>query len=1240
MQIHSARQGNVRWELTTDTETRRKECVARLMRTDVRHRFSWYARNHLRWEKRADLAGGAPKQQQPRQDTLLALSYNIAGFSSKKGELGLMCRERKADFVFLQETLWVDRGWKMSFPGYTIVGCEREEGPGRRGVALAVRKGILALDAGVSTPYCVFAKVLVQRRMMIVGSVYVPQQGRRAALKLIRDSVATLRNRHLQIPVLLGGDWNMDSAKLDRAVGRWNLGLMRVGFQGAGWTWHRGKRRSAIDHFVVSQNLEPKISKAKVDRSWDLSDHWPVGMTMGVTRPLNSGVGMEGGDARGRLANLNRPKLTEVRDKILGHNRFSALLELIESQDEEAVTLEGLSDVVDRFTEDSTRVAEECRVLTTRKNTTKEKRGRRPDRDYLVSSKTCRVVKIRRKAAERLNEALLGNASEATVSARQEAYNIAKDVAKRSVQADKKRSWEKFCEKGAAHLAKGEFRLFWSWIKSVSGQGRAGRSQVVTPVRGSNGELLLDPEDIKNAWADHYGKLCSDPDGTSRSAVFWEDKVTGPPREELEGLNDTVTWREVNDVLAGLKNGKAPGVSGMPVEWLKVAVEKDVGVKPRSAMAAAIFYIVRCMIEKGLVPDSLNKALVVSIPKKGDLTDMDNYRGISLMESLLKVACTVVIRRVGRALENEGLLIPEQAGFRTRQECAAQVVTLYEVCRRRQLAGKETFVAFLDFRKAYDTVPHQALMAKLKHVGVTGMLLRFIEAVYANSRMQVLLPCGRTPEVQLLRGSRQGCPMSPILFDVFINDLFEECRERGVEVPGLGERLPGLLYADDSGLCAANRDDLQFMLDRVGEWAYTWGMSFGIAKCGVFVVNGDMESLRAHPPRLAGENVPVVDEYTYLGIPMNPGLNLDQIAKRRQAKAGKALHVLRGVLGTPTIAVAIKLALIRGSLLPIICYGGEVLGMQHTRAVGLERVLHTAVKLVAGVGQTACGAVLLREFSIDPVHAIMSGAKARGYAKFQTLSTWIGRLTAEDASYKSALGRTWVSGVRMWVRTYGTEEMLGTLLSKQVGDDVICGRLVRETLSQRGWKASVQASVSASRYEELGLSLTNRYLMLSLVAPQLALGVRELVRLRTSSLWSGERAARARIIAERYKTRCPCCEMEGSSESYEHMLLHCTKWASERVTMFETFPEQVQDMIHGWSSDRQLGWSLGEGTDASLRELWLKGGDSEGLENIRRSGWWAVATFLQSIRARRYGLVWRTATFHSENQSPNGYDMS
>ncbi len=107
-----------------------------------------------------------------------------------------------------------------------------------------------------------------------------------------------------------------------------------------------------------------------------------------------------------------------------------------------------------------------------------------------------------------------------------------------------------------------------------------------------------------------------------------------------------------------------------------------------------------------------------------------------------------------------------------------------------------TVAFFIDFSKAYDMVPHTALWGTLAKKGITGNLLQVIQRLYSNQHSCVRLSDGSLSDpIKMTRGVRQGDPMSPLLFNVFIDSVLENVE--GVAVPGLVQRVRGLLYADD-----------------------------------------------------------------------------------------------------------------------------------------------------------------------------------------------------------------------------------------------------------------------------------------------------------------------------------------------------------------------------------------------------------------------------------------------------------
>ncbi|OMJ09297.1 Retrovirus-related Pol polyprotein from type-1 retrotransposable element R2 [Smittium culicis] len=135
------------------------------------------------------------------------------------------------------------------------------------------------------------------------------------------------------------------------------------------------------------------------------------------------------------------------------------------------------------------------------------------------------------------------------------------------------------------------------------------------------------------------------------------------------------------------------------------------------------------MHDTGDIPKCLETSVVVPVPKKGDLKNPDNYRGISLIPTLEKLMAKIVATKISKIDTKYQILVKEQAGFRNFEECAGQATALYEIVRRRKIQNKETWLCYIDYSKAYDRVPHMALLHKLRLVGIGGKLLNMIKGM-------------------------------------------------------------------------------------------------------------------------------------------------------------------------------------------------------------------------------------------------------------------------------------------------------------------------------------------------------------------------------------------------------------------------------------------------------------------------------------------------------------------------------
>ena len=185
---------------------------------------------------------------------------------------------------------------------------------------------------------------------------------------------------------------------------------------------------------------------------------------------------------------------------------------------------------------------------------------------------------------------------------------------------------------------------------------------------------------------------------------------------------------------------------------------------------------------------------------------------------------------------DNNIIRPEQYGFRSKEECISIFISFREICLRRHFSNKDTYnIAFLDLKKAYDTVPTYNILSKIECLGIRGKCLKFIENnLYLSSKACVKIDLKFSKVFRIKKGVRQGCPLSPILFNLFINDIFRDCNKNGVSIGG--SLCCGDLFTDDIVLCAPTRGSLNKLLKKVNDWAKFNHMTFGINKCATIMV--------------------------------------------------------------------------------------------------------------------------------------------------------------------------------------------------------------------------------------------------------------------------------------------------------------------------------------------------------------------------------------------------------------------
>ncbi|OMJ26741.1 Transposon TX1 uncharacterized [Smittium culicis] len=465
-------------------------------------------------------------------------------------------------------------------------------------------------------------------------------------------------------------------------------------------------------------------------------------------------------------------------------------------------------------------------------------------------------------------------------------------------------------------------------------------------------------------------------------ALEWETLISSDCDYYPE-CDSTTLWSDITDALADTPNNKALGADGVPSEVWKLAMAEPT---PESSLAILIQKIINIMYETGDIPKCLETSVVVPVPKKGDLKDPDNYRGISLIPTLAKLMAKIVATKLSKIDTKYQILIKEQAEFRKIEECAGQATTLYEIVRRRKIENKETWLSYINYSKAYDRVPHMALLHKLRSVGIGGKLLNMIKGMYDAPKIAVRVGNEVSNPTEYLCGVRQGCPASPILFDFYINDILKSVS--GVRVPGLTSRIPGLLFVDDVVLLAKSSADLQAALNTMPEWSDTWEMAANPSKCGIMKISVDLTNELT--PQ--GQKINSTDQYTYLGYIMNSKWDVSGTIKNNKNKVRKAMYAAYSFLRRSNVLTTLKIKFINSVLIPIECYREETFGMSEARCKPIQSEINKVIRMVTNVGKSAAMERIWNELGITSVFMRTSTARERAYHKWPTSKTWISEI--------------------------------------------------------------------------------------------------------------------------------------------------------------------------------------------------------------------------------------------------------
>ena len=283
-------------------------------------------------------------------------------------------------------------------------------------------------------------------------------------------------------------------------------------------------------------------------------------------------------------------------------------------------------------------------------------------------------------------------------------------------------------------------------------------------------------------------------------------------------LNSDITLVEIENVIIEIQKLKAPGIDGVTNDILK---------KGKIMIVPMLQVLFNKILEMGEFRTDWCDAIIIPVYKKGNVNDPNNYRGISLLSSISKIFTKVINNRLVKWAENENKMSELQAGFTKGKSTVDHIFVLQCLIGKYLNRKRGRFYAvFVDFSKAFDSVPHFHLFH--------GRTINVLRNMYSKVKSCVQIDKDMLSEsFSCQLGTRQGCMLSPFLFICYLNELIEmsvinDCK--GIFLDAEHPNISMLLYADDLVFVGDNIGRVQKLLDTLNTFCNKWGLKVNLDK--------------------------------------------------------------------------------------------------------------------------------------------------------------------------------------------------------------------------------------------------------------------------------------------------------------------------------------------------------------------------------------------------------------------------